>query len=122
MTELPTPEQPAKKDSKSTLWAIGIVLVVAACCGAFVLKGRSGSDDPGVGAERACQDFVKGRLKSPASADFSKVNHTSSGSSTTVAGAVDSQNSFGANIRSNFTCKLHDEGDTWRLVSLTGIN
>jgi hypothetical protein len=39
-----------------------------------------------------------------------------------VTGAVDAQNSFGAMIRSNFTCSVRLDGDTWYLTSLTGLN
>ena len=40
-----------------------------------------------------------------------------------VRGYVDAENSFGAMIRSNFTCEICDEGDDrWPLVSLTGLN
>ena len=39
-----------------------------------------------------------------------------------VAGWVDSQNSFGALIRTRFVCDLHHEsGNTWRLDSLQGV-
>lgn len=56
------------------------------------------------------RQFVEKRLKSPSSADFSfeseksviKVNDTTF----IVTGYVDSQNSFGAELRSNYSCKI----------------
>jgi hypothetical protein len=33
------------------------------------------------------------------------------------------ENSFGANLRSNYVCQVHDDGnDKWTLASLTGLN
>jgi hypothetical protein len=65
-------------------------------------------------ATEECEDSVKDRLKAPATAQFSEVETTPSGAeSYDVAGAVDSENSFGALIRSHFTCKatLLDNGE-----------
>ena len=54
-------------------------------------------------------DFVKGQLKSPSTAEFEggeegviQVNDTVF----TVKGTVDSQNSFGAMLRANFSCRV----------------
>jgi hypothetical protein len=41
----------------------------------------------------------------------------------TVRGYVDAENSFGASIRSQYTCEIHGNGNgNWTLVSLTGLN
>jgi hypothetical protein len=56
------------------------------------------------------RQFVEKRIKSPSSADFSfeseksviRVNDTTF----IVTGYVDSQNSFGAKLRSNYSCKI----------------
>ena len=72
------------------------------------------------------QDFVSARLKAPATADFPSI---ASGDPTVlpiagckfiVSSYVDSQNSFGANVRSRFVATLAAPvtGDTWRLESL----
>lgn len=119
---------PAKK--KPNVWGFWAVFgVVVLCCSGFMLKAFNGSDDDssspevtGVSAELACQDFVKNRLKAPSTAKFSAVSHTGSGSFYTVTGAVDAQNSFGAMLRLNFTCKVTSQGDKWVLTSLTGLN
>ena len=50
----------------------------------------------------AAEKYVKNNLKSPTSARFSGESATLSGSSWTVTGTVDAQNSFGATIRNSF--------------------
>jgi hypothetical protein len=112
------PEQPRY----GVLTLIAIAVLAAICLGATALNGSSKSADQGPGAEQACKDFVKDRLKAPATANFSGVDHTSSGSAYTVTGDVDAQNSFGAKLRSHFTCVVRDAGAEWKLESLTGIN
>jgi hypothetical protein len=128
------PEKP--KTSKSSLIAgIVVLLAVAAllvsCVGYVVSNGGddgdSAGDDRNDGmAKVMCEQFVEERLKAPASADFSGVFDTTvtgSGNDYTVRGYVDAQNSFGAQIRSDYTCEIQDSGDDkWTLVSLTGLN
>ena len=73
------------------------------------------------GAQVACEDFVKDRLKSPGTADFSDTEREGSGRTWTVRGSVDSQNSFGAVVRNTYTCKVHatdTKGETWKLDDL----
>lgn len=84
------------------------------------ISGCGGSGDRGYSAEYYCKEFVKDRLKAPSTADFA-VSHTGVGPQYHVSGTVDAENSFGAKIRSDFTCVVRDEGDSWRLVSLTGL-
>lgn len=62
-------------------------------------------------------DFVKKSLKSPSSASFAglseKPNHVKYIGNDTylITSYVDSQNGFGAMIRSNYTCKIQFKGD-----------
>ncbi|EKT4499561.1 hypothetical protein SL054_002241 [Flavobacterium psychrophilum] len=67
------------------------------------------------------QIYIKSKLKSPATAEFeggadgvTKVNDTTF----TVIGTVDSQNSFGAMLRSNYSCKIifHPKTETHDIV------
>ena len=66
--------------------------------------------DRKVSAYYMCMDWVKDRLKSPASADFQSVydgrhNKTvRTNQRYKIESYVDSENSFGANIRTNFIC------------------
>lgn len=63
------------------------------------------------------EEFVKDNLKSPSTAKFpdttEKMNHiTELGENEyQINSWVDSQNSFGAMIRSNFSCKIIFDGD-----------
>lgn len=88
-------------------------------------------DEPGVDQEvmevsafEVCKDFVKDRLKSPGSATFrnqfeddGEVVVTGSGRGPyTIVSTVDSENSFGASLRSRFTCTVtNTDGDNWKL-------
>jgi len=69
--------------------------------------------------------FVKERLKSPASADFPYYHERGIsikflGDNTySVSGYVDSQNSFGALIRTDYYCKVKYNGnDNWSLLDI----
>ena len=75
-----------------------------------------------------CQNHVKNRLKSPASADFPLLPDYAErmkNSAYIIQGYVDSQNGFGAMVRSNFTCGIKFTGgdparaSDWELASLT---
>lgn len=69
-------------------------------------------------AEAQCEGFADKRLKAPADANYELAAEESEGS-WTVIGTVDSQNSFGANVRSNVRCVLHFEGDTAHLDDIS---
>ena len=74
--------------------------------------------------------FVRAGLKSPTTADFGRIRthqkYSIEGKPDTweVRGHVDSQNSFGAMIRSNYTCQVeYVSGDAsyvanWKLLDL----
>lgn len=70
------------------------------------------------------KEFVKRRLKAPASADFASIlehSVTPAGSNQfVVSGYVDAQNSFGAQIRTRYVCKLKrvDDKGNWQLIEL----
>lgn len=61
-----------------------------------------------------CEGFADQRIKAPATAEYDLVA-SRAGEGWTVTGTVDSENGFGANIRSNVECQLHFEGDTAHL-------
>nr|WSX52212.1 hypothetical protein OG409_26750 [Streptomyces sp. NBC_00974] len=91
-------------------------LLALTACGA-------GAPADGIEATIMCEKFVKQRLKSPGSAEFSGAGETSvttiSGSAPwkyQVAGHVDSQNSFGAKVRNTYDCTASTpDGETWTL-------
>lgn len=72
-------------------------------------------------AHAVCADFTRDRLKSPGSADFPEYNDRgvtirSVGRRYTVTSFVDSDNSFGASLRLQFTCIVTYNGDSsWNL-------
>lgn len=94
-------------------------------------RGRASSPPGGAGADSigawvVCKDFVTQRLKAPSTATFPASN--SDGVTITkldsvqfrVNAYVDSQNSFGAMIRTQYSCTVrHTGGDNWRLEGLT---
>jgi hypothetical protein len=117
------PYKPNTQNPDAKKMAIKIVafLVVAIF---FVIKCGCSDDDENkiktydkIDALTHAQIYIKGKLKSPASAEFeggadgvTKVNDTTF----IVIGTVDSQNSFGAMLRSNYSCKVifHPKTDT----------
>lgn len=125
--ETPAPGAPQEPDnaatSKSPPWrAVAIGAALFAVVVWAVLSGASEDDGGGEsGAEVVCEDFVKDRLKSPSSAEFSDAVTTESASdgSWTVRGIVDSENGFGAMLRNSYTCTVRFAGgDRWTLDSL----
>lgn len=69
-------------------------------------------------AKRVCtDDFVPKRLKAPSTAKFTGVSVSGDGTTYTVTGQVDSQNTFGAQVRASFTCTVRSSGDQWVLDS-----
>ncbi|MFC2099734.1 hypothetical protein ACFLSF_02770 [Candidatus Bipolaricaulota bacterium] len=89
-----------------------VALVIAGC------SASSGSS--GLGARVAAKLFVKDRLKAPSTARFGTLTATeSSGGSYRVSGYVDSQNSFGAMVRTYFSCTVEYENGKWKLLGMS---
>lgn len=118
-----------KESTAGCLWVIVIIVAIS-----FVIvlsgNGKSTSDNGKYSswAYTHCKSFVKKRLVSPSTADFSFLNMVSSEVSkdTYVARSnVESQNVFGATITTNFSCRLRFNGGdasskrNWTLESLT---
>jgi hypothetical protein len=85
------------------------VLLLVAGCGSAVADDGGGKD----GAQKACQDLITARLKSPSSAKFPHVKvDLKKGSKTeySVVGQVDADNSFGVSIRTNWVCVVRYDG------------
>lgn len=101
----------------------GIILLV--CVGLAYLGNMPGGRSPNeFQAYSDCKAAVKEQLKSPASAKFSNEKFESNQSDDTdfrVSLAVDSQNSFGAIMRDEFSCSLRfnkSSGD-WTVTKLS---
>lgn len=76
-----------------------------------------------IGAWIMMQDFVKARLKSPSTADFpfggaQRHVHDLKDGRYKVISYVDSQNGFGAMVRTHFYGIVVKDGDKWTLESL----
>ena len=114
-------EHAAEVERSGKRWAIGVgaaIVIIVALCVWRSSNSEPSSEELRDDAKRACQeDFIPKRLKAPATAEYSGVTVTSTGEGYTVKGSVDSQNSFGAQVRSSFTCVMHSSGDSWVLDS-----
>lgn len=105
------------------LWLIAALFVMVIVFGA-ISGGQKSKEPTKSTAFYMCQEFVSRQLKAPKTADFASMsdsNVSGIGNDTySVVSYVDSQNSFGAMIRTSYRCKVKYEGDEkWRLVDLT---
>ncbi|SDG21058.1 hypothetical protein [Microbacterium sp. 77mftsu3.1] len=93
------------------LGCLGVVLVAVVVFGITGANSGGGSRDSAE-AIAQCENRIERLLKSPSTARF---NSSASGSGTLkVTGTVDSENGFGAMIRSSFGCTvvLNEETNT----------
>jgi len=116
-----------KKNGCLTLLIIGAVLIVI-----FYIIGSNGDDSSSNSststnkflAYNYAEDFVEKKLKSPSTAEFPGISEKD-GHITDLGGGkykidswVDSQNGFGATMRTKFTCTIIFEGDNVRCEEL----
>lgn len=103
------------------LFIIGIVIY--SCSTDSGGSDSTEPDDGGGGsmAEVMCENFVTDRLKAPSTADFPGADSVDELGSDEyeVTASVDSENGFGAMIRTDYVCTIRYSGDDkWTLVSL----
>ena len=68
-------------------------------------------------AQSACESAVTGILKSPSSADFGGWQRRENADGTfEISGYVDSQNSFGAMLRAQFSCSVDASGSQAKIT------
>ena len=75
-------------------------------------------------AFRACQEFIEKRLRAPASAKhpaFDDASVSNQHPIYVVTSQVDSQNAFGALLRTQYTCEVERIDTSFRLVSLKTV-
>ena len=110
------PQDPKKAVISFLIFVVVAVFIVVKCGCSNEEENKIKTYDK-IDALTHAQIYIKSKLKSPASAEFEggadgviKINDTTF----TVMGAVDSQNSFGAMLRSNYSCKVifHPKTDT----------
>lgn len=92
---------------------LGILVAGVMVFAGFAIYGAV-SSEPGANddfiATQQCEKAVKEQLKAPATAQFN--SSAEGGGPWTVIGTVDAENSFGANVRSDFQCTVRISGDT----------
>lgn len=124
---------PTKTNSNSVMKNLNLMLfflVILIVAFYLFLTSRTPStpkptEDPAtpIDAVIMCEQFVKDNLKAPKTADFQNIYQAESTETTpdsfTVKSYVDSENSFGAMIRTNFKCQIRFTGDdNWQLIDL----
>lgn len=104
--------------------AVPVAIVLAIAYAAYNWNSFPATPAPAdaFDAYTACTRFVDGRLKAPASARHQEyrdvaISHPAGGGFR-VRGHVDSQNGFGAMLRSRWECEVAFEGRTARLKHL----
>lgn len=98
-----------------------VALLALAGCGGGEAAQPTASFDPKPSLIAACHREVEARLKSPGSAKYSneRTDHLSE-NVWQVLGTVDSENGFGALLRTSFLCDaIHDGGEKWRINDVT---
>ncbi|WP_424216363.1 hypothetical protein ACN20G_29945 (plasmid) [Streptomyces sp. BI20] len=125
------PKTPKVKRSKLiTVGGPAVVVVLAgAGFGTWYALSDDGDKPTSKQAISHCEDYVRDKLKAPASAQFSPEDETGVYPHTLgpdewkyeINGYVDSQNGFGAMIRGNYRCLISTDGtggDSWDVKSL----
>lgn len=106
----------SKSSAKGCLWIVAALILLPAACIATTSGGGSKWEPTAFEARSICEDWVKDRLKAPSSAKFTDGAESGGGGKYTISGSVDAQNSFGAMIRSTWTCDIRYDTSTekWR--------
>jgi hypothetical protein len=126
----PTDEQSKPEEPKyygmtkrgHIITAIVFTAVFLCCIGA--IQGWWAESDPEPQplieqAKSVCYDAVLSQIKAPSTAELAEIGaYPEEGDQWIVNGTFDAQNSFGAMLRSEFTCSLHQSGDVWLLDSV----
>ena len=106
------------------MWCLGgifAVILVASILSPSPPKGASIRQDH-MGAKAYCDQFVRKKLRAPRTAKFAAYRDSSvefvSGGRYKVVSYVDSQNGFGAFIRSAYFCEIEDGQGVWYLHDL----
>jgi len=116
----PEPENPQSSSAnRPWLWVLGGLLALIVIASLFTTNNEHVSYHVDkLGAWVAAQQFVLDRLKAPRTAKWPWASTdelvTYLGNREYLINAyVDAQNSFGALIRTYFTCRVRDDGDRW---------
>ena len=115
-----------KKSSNNRILLLILAIIVICLCGVSIALISSDDENSGASRSRAsiiCEDIVKGQLVAPSTAKFASYSEQQiwtlgkeSGAyknAYRVTGYVDAQNSFGAQIRTYYTCDISYNGGEW---------
>lgn len=107
-----------KSGGSDFLKLIGTGILVSIPMLWFTFKNNGASSKPSVyQAQSACESTVTGILKSPSSADFGGWQRRENADGTfEISGYVDSQNSFGAMLRAQFSCSVDASGNQAKIT------
>lgn len=111
-----TGERPAAKNEAAKGWA-GLALIAVIIYGLVHACG-GGLSTSKYGAQDRCETYIKTLLQAPSTAKFSGETATDNGDGTwSVTGSVDSENGFGAKLRSTWSCTAKDGGNnSWSIA------
>lgn len=110
-----------KPQKKSHTLIIVLIIVFLVLCLISQLSKNDGEDSGGT-ANRAkimCESIIEAQLKAPSTAKFSGTSATrmylikNQPNAYRIIGYVDAQNSFGAQIRTPYTCDIKYNGGEW---------
>lgn len=104
---------------KRTSLIIFVASIALAGCGAEPAAKDEVGGWTKTEARSLCHKQVTDRLKSPASANFeglTEFDAEKTSDSWKISGHVDSQNSFGATMRTNYTCNVRPTSETDAMV------
>lgn len=93
-----------------TLIAAGLAIAIGLAAWGST-RSADETNDNAPSAVYACEENVKQKLRSPATAKFNSQARDAGDRVWKVVGTVDSDNSFGATIRSDFACTAEIKGD-----------
>jgi len=108
---------------KKILILIGSLVLILIIVKQFQSNSVSNNSPDEYSIIATAEEFIKQKLKSPSTAEFSslgesKVNQFENGECW-VSGYVDAQNSFGAMIRNNYVVKMrYNNNGTFSLIDL----
>ena len=118
MSEL-TPGRATRPVRKQLLLIVAMlaatVVLLAWGCSSRASRSAGDPDRLRFEAVAACESLVEGRLRSPATAGFDS-SARGGGVSWRVTGVVDSENGFGALVRTSFACDVTVGGGRVRAV------
>lgn len=121
----PYPTRPTPSARPWPVLAVGVGVLVLLVIGfALLIPSPNGHDAEERAAWSACTDAIRGRLRAPASATFARPDSAETRIFEAKSGGyevhsyVDSQNGFGATLRTYFRCTVRQSGDEWSVSDI----